>query len=224
MPSPRQSSATSEEDRGAAPIPSQIRDALRARDRSRRGRAEAPRDRASHQMRVAEPGVRKRANLDSGRVAPSRTAAIGGTRVARTAGRKLATSVTRMPTRSDKTIVRVSSRSPWFGSVKPTVSKSLKRHFASRRPKTEPDHRRERADDERLEHDRAEHLTPRAAERPDRRELAGSLSDRDRERVRDHEAADEERDAGEDEQEDPEEADELFGVRRVLLRLLGRRA
>ena len=42
------------------------------------------------------PGIRKRANRHGGSVAPSRTAAIGGTRVARNAGRRLATSVTRI--------------------------------------------------------------------------------------------------------------------------------
>ena len=42
--------------------------------------------------RIAEPAVRKRAKRDGGSVAPSRTAAIGGTRVARIAGRRLATS------------------------------------------------------------------------------------------------------------------------------------
>ena len=82
--------------------------------------------------------MRKRAKRDSGRVAPSRTAAIGGTRVARSAGRRLASSVTTMPTSSETTIVRVSSRSPWFGSVKPTASKSLKSPFASARPEIRP--------------------------------------------------------------------------------------
>ena len=60
----------------------------------------------------SDPTVRKRAKRDSGSVAPSRTAAIGGTRVARIAGLRLAMSVTRIPTSSETTIVRVSSRSP----------------------------------------------------------------------------------------------------------------
>ncbi len=55
--------------------------------------------------------------------------------------------------------------------------------------------------DERLEHDRAQHLPPRGAERPQRGELAHPLRDRDRERVGDHEAADEQRDPAEAEQE-----------------------
>ena len=78
----------------------------------------------------------------------------------------------------------------------------------------------ERSNDESLDHDRAEHLPPRAAEGPDRRELAGALRDRDRERVRDHEAADEERDARKGEQEALEEGDELVRVLGVLFRLL----
>ena len=85
----------------------------------------------------------------------------------------------------------------------------------------EADDRRERSDDERLDHDRAEHLPPRAAERPDGRELARALGDRDRERVRDHEAADEECDAREGEQEALQERDELVRVGRILRRLLG---
>ncbi len=82
--------------------------------------------------------MRKRANRDSGSVAPSRTAAIGGTRVARIAGRRLAISVTRMPTRSETTIVRGSSSRPWFGSVKPTASKSENRPSASSSPQRSP--------------------------------------------------------------------------------------
>ena len=127
-----------------------------------------------------------------------------------------------MPTSNETTIVRVSSSRPWFGSVKPTASKSLKSPFASARPENEADDRRDRSDDERLDHDRPEHLAARAAERPDRGELARPLRDRDRERVRDHEAADEERDPREGEQEALEEGDELVRPLGVLLRLLGR--
>ena len=44
---------------------------------------------------------------DFGNVYPSRTAAMGGTRVARIAGKSPATSVMIVPTRSETTIVRV---------------------------------------------------------------------------------------------------------------------
>src|SRR3954469_270205 len=47
------------------------------------------------------------AQRETGITEPSRTAAIGGTRVARRAGRKLAISVIDVPTRSETTIVRV---------------------------------------------------------------------------------------------------------------------
>ena len=49
----------------------------------------------------------KRANRPRGNVAPSRTAAIGGTRVARMAGKRPATSVTSVPTSNETTTVRV---------------------------------------------------------------------------------------------------------------------
>ena len=84
------------------------------------------------------PSVRKRAKRDSGSVAPSRTAAIGGTRVARMAGRRLAMSVTRIPTRRATTIVLVSKSEPVFGSVKPTRSKSQNSTFASPSPRKRP--------------------------------------------------------------------------------------
>ena len=86
----------------------------------------------------AANGVRKRAKRPGGSSAPSRTAAIGGTRVARSAGKKLAISVTTIPSASETITVRVSRRIPLFGSVKPTASKSEKRPFASPSPRKSP--------------------------------------------------------------------------------------
>src|SRR3954453_20067286 len=63
------------------------------------------------------------------------------------------------------------------------------------------DHGTDQADDDRLEHNRPEHLPAGGAEGAQRRQLADALSDRDSERVRDHEGADEERDAAEPEYE-----------------------
>ena len=165
--------------------------------------------------------MRKRAKRDSGRVAPSRTAAIGGTRVALIAGLRLARSVTRMPTSSETTIVRVSKQEPLVRQREADGVEELEEALREREAGEQADHRRERSDDESLDHDRARTCRRERAERPDRRELARALRDRDRERVRDHEAADEERDAGEGEQEALEEGDELVRVGRVLLRLLG---
>ncbi len=82
--------------------------------------------------------MRNRAKRDGGKVAPSRTAAIGGTRVARTAGRRLATSVTMMPTSSEMITVRVPKMIPVFGSVKPIAVKNLNRPFASKSPRKRP--------------------------------------------------------------------------------------
>ena len=81
---------------------------------------------------------------------------------------------------------------------------------------------RERADDQRLAEHGGHHLATRRADRPQRRELAHPLRDRDRDRVEDDERADEERDAAEAEQDlldDPDEADVL----RLLLHLRAHR-
>ena len=89
-------------------------------------------------VRTAANGVRKRWKRPGGSSAPSRTAAIGGTRVARSAGKKLAISVTTIPRASDTMIVRVSSRMPLFGSVNPTASNSANRPFARPSPRNSP--------------------------------------------------------------------------------------
>ena len=161
------------------------------------------------------PIQRKRANRPGGSVDPSRTAAIGGTRVARIAGRRLAISVTRIPARSATTAVRVSKTSPVFGSVKPTSVEEAEETSRKKQAEEEPDDGGDDADDERLDEDRSENLAAGRSERPERRELARPLRDRDREGVRDDERADEERDAAEGEEEPSQEGDELvraFGV------------
>ena len=123
----RRSAARRRPSRGARPS---FRDAAEeAVERARRSRAS---------VTIDDPSVRKRAKRDSGSVAPSRTAAIGGTRVARSAGRRLASSVTRMPTSIATITVRVAKTSPLFGSVKPTASKSLNSPFASPSPRNSP--------------------------------------------------------------------------------------
>ena len=146
--------------------------------------------------------------------APSRTAAIGSTRVARIAGRRLASSAISVPTPRLTTIVRVEKTSPLLGSSMPVASRSAVRPTAIAEPQEEPDDRADDADGDRLEHDRPEHLTPRGAERAQGRELAHPLRDRDRERVGDHEAADEQRDAAEAEQEVLDDVQAVLRVRR----------
>ena len=88
-------------------------------------------------MRAAT-GVRNRWNRPGGSSAPSRTAAIGGTRVARSAGKKLAISVTMIPSASEMITVRVSRRMPLFGSVNPTASNSANSPFARPSPRKSP--------------------------------------------------------------------------------------
>ncbi len=80
----------------------------------------------------------KRAKRDFGSVKPSRTAAIGGTRVARIAGKSPATSVMIVPTRSETTIVRVAKTVPELGRSSSRASNSLFRPIARPRPAKRP--------------------------------------------------------------------------------------
>ena len=169
---------------------------------------------------MASRMLRTRSSGSPGRTAPSRTAAIGGTVVARKAGYTLASSVTRIPAARATMIVRGSNTRPVFGSVKPTASKELEEALGQQEPEEEADDRRDDPHDERLDDHRAEHLAVRRPDRPQRRELARPLGDRDRERVRDDEGAHEERDPAEREQERPQERDELVRVRGIGGRLL----
>ena len=78
------------------------------------------------------------AKRDAGSVEPSRTAAIGGTRVARLAGRMLATRVVRVPTTIERTIVRGAMTVAASGSSMPVALNSATRPFASPMPTTSP--------------------------------------------------------------------------------------
>ena len=165
----------------------------------------------------------KRCHRPFGSSAPSRTAAIGGTRVARIAGNSPASTVISVPTRSETTIVRGAKTVSASGRSRLERAEQRLEALREPEPEEEPDDGREEADHERLEQHRAEHLPPGGAERPQRRELARPLGDRDRERVEDHERADEQRDPGEGEQEVADERRELADLVLRLLRLLGAR-
>ena len=80
----------------------------------------------------------KRAKRDVGRTAPSRTAEMGGTRVARIAGRSAAMSVMPMPTASETTTVRVAKTVPACGRSIPKCTKSRFSPLASPRPRKRP--------------------------------------------------------------------------------------
>ena len=69
---------------------------------------------------------------------PSRTAAIGAIRVARTAGQTDATSVTSVPVRIATTAVRVWNTIADCGSSSSTAAKSFVSPFASRTPRPRP--------------------------------------------------------------------------------------
>src|SRR3954469_24296467 len=78
------------------------------------------------------------ASGDLGSVAPSRTAEIGGTDVARAAGTSAATSVIRTPTSKETTTVRAASTVPACGTAEPSAAKSAFSPLARPRPAINP--------------------------------------------------------------------------------------
>ena len=95
-------------------------------------------------------------------------------------------------------------------------------------PDHQPEHRRHRADHERLEHDRPHHLPAGRTHGSQQPELAGALGHQDREGVEDDEGADHHADGREPEQRVGEEAEELAhrlaDLERRLRRGLARRS
>ena len=79
-----------------------------------------------------------RAKRPGGRTAPSRTAAIGATRVARIAGRRLANSVITVPSKRQMTTVRVANTVPAVGRSIPIATKSWLSSLASPSPRNRP--------------------------------------------------------------------------------------
>ena len=103
-------------------------------------------------------------------------------------------SVTRIPTESEMRTVSALRFSDVVGQA---VVGGLEERVdtpGEQQAADEPEERGEHADDERLERHGREQLPARGADRPQGRELADALRDRDRERVEDDERADEERD------------------------------
>ena len=117
------------------------------------------------------------------------------------------------PISSEMMTVRGATISPVVGRSLFTALKNAFRPTASTDPGEQPDDRSEQPDHERLDADRGQELAPGGADRPQRRELADPLRDRDRERVEDDERSDEERDRREREQE---VLDDLRERRRLL--------
>ena len=78
------------------------------------------------------------ASRPAGSAAPSRTAAIGGTRVARRAGTIVATSVIPVPTSSDTRTVRSAKTVSAFGRSTPMALNSTSIPLATPKPSTSP--------------------------------------------------------------------------------------
>ena len=145
---------------------------------------------------------------------PSRTAAIGGTRVARLAGSDAREQRDdRAQEERDDDRARLDDR-PGVGEVDAERDEQGVHALGDADAEDQPDERGQQADHEAFDLHRAQDLLARGAEGPQGGELAGPLGDRDRQGVEDHERAHEQRDAAEAEQEDPDEAE-------ALVRLLG---
>ena len=97
--------------------------------------------------------------------------------------------------------MRVAKTVPACGRSTPKATKSAFRPLPTPSPRNRPTTDASRPITNPSTTTDAEHLAARAAERPQRRELAGALRDGDRQRVEDDERTDEERDTAEAEQE-----------------------
>ena len=118
--------------------------------------------RARSRRRAATHGTNG-ANLDFGSAAPSRTAAIGGTRVARIAGKRPARSVMPMPTTDDdRPGERLDRRSEALHRDSRRAPDPLGQDDAQ----PEAGERREKPDHERFEDHRSEDLASRRSDRP----------------------------------------------------------
>ena len=109
--------------------------------RSRRPRAGSP----SASVTIEKIGP-NRDMRETGRVAPSRTAAIGGTRVALIAGRRLASSVTMTPTSRLTMIVRVAKTVPPSGKLDADRGEQSVQALRDSEPEEEADDGSEQSD------------------------------------------------------------------------------
>ena len=107
------------------------------------------------------------------------------------------------------------------GSFEPDRAQELEQPDPEADPDQEPEHRRDRAHHERLEHDGPHHLSARRAHGAQQAQLARALGHEDGEGVEDHERADHHADGGEPEQRVGEEAEELAHRLADLLDRLG---
>ena len=100
------------------------------------------------------------AKRDRGKIEPSRTAAIGGTRVARSAGPTVATTVMPTPTSSETTTVRVWKTVPVCGKSSWRTPSSQVETLREPHAQQQPDERSDEPDHDSLQQHRAQNLAP----------------------------------------------------------------
>ena len=152
--------------------------------------------------------------------APSRSASTGSTRVARSAGARPASTLTRVPTTSETTIVRVAIDVAGRGQLDADGLEQRPQAGRDGDAQREPQERADDAQRQPLADHRAHDLAARGAQRAQQRELAHPLGDGDREGVEDDERADEQRDPREGEQRRGQEAQALLDVAGLVAGLL----
>ena len=161
FPRAKLSGGTSRREKGASPKKSSTAPVASSNSRGTVARppAAAPSARTAVPARIAAPASTSvaRPSRDGGRTAPSRTAAIGGTRVARMAGSSVAARVTSMPAARLTATVRQARTIPALGNSSPAEVKSAIERLREREPAGEPDERREQR----------RSAPPRAGQRPE---------------------------------------------------------
>jgi hypothetical protein len=123
---------------------------------------------ASPPVMAANRGAR-RPMRPGGISAPSRIAETGETRVARSAGPRPASTVTTMPTASETTSVRVLNTVLVDGRSMPFGREHAADQLGEADSGGNADHRGDRSDHERLDHDGAQDLAPGGTEGPHER-------------------------------------------------------
>ncbi len=163
-------------------------------------------------MAIAKRMIRtRREGIGRGGIGtPSRIAAIGGTRVARRAGKKPAAhGHDDADEQRDDHRARLEDRAV----VRQVGSEGLEQPVQRRRepdPDGQADGRAEDPKQQPFDDDRAHDLPAGGAERPQQTELPRALGDGDREGVEDDEGPDDDRHVGEDQEEGPQEAELFF--------------
>ena len=165
-------------------------------------------------------GKARRESRPGSGLTPSCKAAMGGTRVERSAGAKLANTVTVVPTTIETMTVRASTTMPVVGEIDSECLEELVEAWGNDQAQTKTDRGSTETKYHALSHDRIHDLVPGRPQGTKEPELSGPLSHGYREGIEDNECAHEEGDVGEDQQERLEEAEIGLKVGGLLSRLL----